>query len=81
MNNISGNNLATDASVVIPKAEAEDLYSHFIFNAMPISEEPQFWSRNLKSNIILMLSCHKKVHKNRICLKVWSVELELKCDP
>lgn len=41
MNNNSGNDLATDASVVIPKAEAEDLYSHFILNAMPISEEPQ----------------------------------------
>lgn len=43
---------------------------------MAFSEEPLCLSRSPEGNFIPMLSRRK----NSICLKVWFVELELKCD-
>lgn len=52
-----------------------------MFKAVASSEEPLCLSHSPKGNIIQMLSRHETECKNRIFMKVWFVELEVKCDP
>lgn len=68
---------------VVNLPRIENLYWPFMFRAVAFSEEPLCLSQRPKGNIILMLSHHKtciaQKHKNRICLKVRFMELEVKC--
>lgn len=74
---IFGHDSSTDAFNNIHIYEC--LYWHFMFKSF--SEEPVCLSQRSKRNIILTLSHHETAHNNRISLKVWSLESEVKCDP